>query len=212
MTKGDVAYLRATGPPPPASPAPSSHSREGTITPQMSQMSNVENDWDDRDEIRMRELEEARARATQMEKTMRWWSDCTSNWREKWSKVRNERNKAREENRQLRSKLEAMAKECTTYKRQAEDLKLKNVELQSKLGISLDTAAADTESDKKSDISTSNKTDSEHSKASPRIDSRRKSHPKSDTESDDTGLMDEKVNLVGLKLDEAQKTLIAERG
>lgn len=34
-----------------------------------------------------RELEEARARATQMEKTMRWWSDCTANWREKWSKV-----------------------------------------------------------------------------------------------------------------------------
>nr|XP_035973444.1 coiled-coil domain-containing protein 102A [Halichoerus grypus] len=23
-----------------------------------------------------------------MEKTMRWWSDCTANWREKWSKVR----------------------------------------------------------------------------------------------------------------------------
>lgn len=35
----------------------------------------------------LRELEEARARATQMEKTMRWWSDCTANWREKWSKV-----------------------------------------------------------------------------------------------------------------------------
>jgi hypothetical protein len=36
---------------------------------------------------RQRELEEARARAAQMEKTMRWWSDCTANWREKWSKV-----------------------------------------------------------------------------------------------------------------------------
>jgi len=34
-------------------------------------------------------LEEARARAAQMEKTMRWWSDCTANWREKWSKVKN---------------------------------------------------------------------------------------------------------------------------
>jgi hypothetical protein len=38
---------------------------------------------------RQRELEEARARAAQMEKTMRWWSDCTANWREKWSKVNN---------------------------------------------------------------------------------------------------------------------------
>lgn len=37
---------------------------------------------------RQRELEEARARAAQMEKTMKWWSDCTANWREKWSKVR----------------------------------------------------------------------------------------------------------------------------
>uniref|UniRef100_A0A3B3ZJ60 Myosin tail domain-containing protein n=1 Tax=Periophthalmus magnuspinnatus TaxID=409849 RepID=A0A3B3ZJ60_9GOBI len=42
-------------------------------------------DWESREELRMRELEEARARAAQMEKTMRWWSDCTANWREKWS-------------------------------------------------------------------------------------------------------------------------------
>lgn len=45
-------------------------------------------DWESREELRLRELEEARARAAQMEKTMRWWSDCTANWREKWSKVR----------------------------------------------------------------------------------------------------------------------------
>ncbi|KAM9826420.1 coiled-coil domain-containing protein 102A isoform 5-T10 [Syngnathus typhle] len=43
-------------------------------------------DWESREELRLRELEEARARAAQMEKTMRWWSDCTANWREKWSK------------------------------------------------------------------------------------------------------------------------------
>ncbi|GBO43246.1 hypothetical protein AVEN_251950-1 [Araneus ventricosus] len=59
-------------------------------------------EWDAKEELRMRELEEARARAAQMEKTMRWWSDCTANWREKWSKVRTERNKAREETRVLR--------------------------------------------------------------------------------------------------------------
>ena len=27
-----------------------------------------------------------------MEKTMKWWSDCTANWREKWGKVRNYKN------------------------------------------------------------------------------------------------------------------------
>lgn len=61
-------------------------------------------DWESREELRLRELEEARARAAQMEKTMRWWSDCTANWREKWSKVRAERNRARDEVRQLRQR------------------------------------------------------------------------------------------------------------
>lgn len=75
-------------------------------------------DLDARDELRERELEEARARASQMEKTMRWWSDCTANWREKWGKVRAERNKAREENRQLKLKLEAAVKEVSNLKRE----------------------------------------------------------------------------------------------
>lgn len=39
-----------------------------------------------------RELEETKARAAQMEKTMKWWSECTANWREKWIKVRLYRN------------------------------------------------------------------------------------------------------------------------
>jgi hypothetical protein len=218
MSKGDVSYLRATGPAPPASPAPS---REGSHTP-MSQMSNIDNDWDNRDEIKMRELEEAKARAAQMEKTMRWWSDCTSNWREKWSKVRNERNKAREENRQLRAKLEAMVKECTTSKRQNDELKAKNIELEKKLGISVDSAAGSVENndiDNKHDIdqsdSNSSKTESESLSHihSPVSDVRKKQKQcKSEEESDESGLAEEKVNLAGLKLDEAQKTLIAERG
>uniref|UniRef100_K7G6I6 Coiled-coil domain-containing protein 102A n=1 Tax=Pelodiscus sinensis TaxID=13735 RepID=K7G6I6_PELSI len=74
----------------------------------------LDGDWESREELRLRELEEARARAAQMEKTMRWWSDCTANWREKWSKVRAERNKAREEVRQLRQKLETLTKELTS--------------------------------------------------------------------------------------------------
>uniref|UniRef100_A0A663EJI2 Coiled-coil domain-containing protein 102A n=1 Tax=Aquila chrysaetos chrysaetos TaxID=223781 RepID=A0A663EJI2_AQUCH len=52
-----------------------------------------------------------------MEKTMRWWSDCTANWREKWSKVRAERNRAREEVRQLRHRLEALTKELAGLRR-----------------------------------------------------------------------------------------------
>ncbi|XP_044125915.1 coiled-coil domain-containing protein 102A-like [Bufo gargarizans] len=78
-------------------------------------------DWESREELRQRELEEARARATQMEKTMRWWSDCTANWREKWSKVRAERNKAREEGVQLRGRLEVLSKELSALKRERQE-------------------------------------------------------------------------------------------
>nr|XP_020480434.1 coiled-coil domain-containing protein 102A-like [Monopterus albus] len=79
-------------------------------------------DWESREELRLRELEEARARAAQMEKTMRWWSDCTANWREKWSKVRAERNRARDEVRQLRQRLDTLTKELTSVRRERQEL------------------------------------------------------------------------------------------
>ncbi|CAD5211441.1 unnamed protein product [Bursaphelenchus xylophilus] len=30
-----------------------------------------------------------------MENTMKWWAECTEMWRERWSRVRDERNQAR---------------------------------------------------------------------------------------------------------------------
>ena len=67
----------------------------------------------------VREVEEWRGRAVQMEKTMRfvshlssilklnsitrWWSECAANWRDKWTKARLERNKAVEEAREIKS-------------------------------------------------------------------------------------------------------------
>jgi len=63
-------------------------------------------DWDLCERLRLQELNEARSRAAQMEKTMRWWSGCTASWREKWSVVRNERNRAREEGSSLRVALD----------------------------------------------------------------------------------------------------------
>ncbi|KAM6943267.1 coiled-coil domain-containing protein 102A [Xenentodon cancila] len=83
-------------------------------------------DWESREELRLRELEEARARAAQMEKTMRWWSDCTANWREKWSKVRAERNRARDEIRQLRQRLDTLNKELTGVRRERQELASEN--------------------------------------------------------------------------------------
>ncbi|XP_006000485.1 coiled-coil domain-containing protein 102A isoform X1 [Latimeria chalumnae] len=89
----------------------------------------LDGDWESREELRLRELEEARARAAQMEKTMRWWSDCTANWREKWSKVRAERNKARDEVKQLRQKLDSLTKELTAVKREKQELSNENEQL-----------------------------------------------------------------------------------
>uniref|UniRef100_A0A3B3QNG8 Coiled-coil domain-containing protein 102A n=1 Tax=Paramormyrops kingsleyae TaxID=1676925 RepID=A0A3B3QNG8_9TELE len=86
-------------------------------------------DWEGREELRLRELEEVRARAAQMEKTMRWWSDCTANWREKWSKVRAERNRAREEVRQLRQRLDTLTKELTGVRRERQELAAENEQL-----------------------------------------------------------------------------------
>ncbi|KAG8437259.1 hypothetical protein GDO86_008097 [Hymenochirus boettgeri] len=90
-------------------------------------------DWESREELRLRELEEARARAAQMEKTMRWWSDCTANWREKWSKVRAERNKAREEGVQLRSRLEILSKELGALKRERQEAAIETEQLKKEL-------------------------------------------------------------------------------
>lgn len=90
-------------------------------------------DWESREELRLRELEEARARAAQMEKTMRWWSDCTANWREKWSKVRAERNRARDEVRQLRQRLDTLTKELTGARRERQELASENEQLQLEL-------------------------------------------------------------------------------
>ncbi|XP_050748116.1 coiled-coil domain-containing protein 102B [Gymnogyps californianus] len=83
---------------------------------------NYSSDWEIFEAVKIWELEEVKARAAQMEKTMRWWSDCTANWREKWSKVRGERNKAQEEARQLRIKLDSVVKELSMLKKINQDL------------------------------------------------------------------------------------------
>ncbi|KFV45716.1 Coiled-coil domain-containing protein 102B [Tyto alba] len=83
---------------------------------------NYSSNWEIFEAVKFQELEEVKARAAQMEKTMHWWSDCTANWREKWSKVRGERNKAQEEAKQLRIKLESVVKELSMLKKINQDL------------------------------------------------------------------------------------------
>ncbi|XP_074703895.1 coiled-coil domain-containing protein 102B isoform X2 [Strix aluco] len=91
---------------------------------------NYSSDWEIFEAVKIQELQEVKARAAQMEKTMRWWSDCTANWREKWSKVRGERNKAQEEARQLRIKLDGVVKELSILKKINRDLVNENEHLE----------------------------------------------------------------------------------
>ncbi|XP_050452506.1 coiled-coil domain-containing protein 102A [Cataglyphis hispanica] len=93
----------------------------------------MDSEWESKEALRQRELEEARARAAQMEKTMRWWSDCTANWREKWSKVRNERNTARDEAKALRAKLEIAVKDANNFKHESQELELQNDQLKKEI-------------------------------------------------------------------------------
>ncbi|CAH1123170.1 unnamed protein product [Ceutorhynchus assimilis] len=108
------------------------HARDHDSASVSSRIGDV-SEWEANESLRQRELEEAKGRAAQMEKTMRWWSDCTANWREKWSKVRNERNKAREECKQLRTKLENCLKEASTHKREKEEVELQNDQLKKEI-------------------------------------------------------------------------------
>lgn len=94
-----------------------------------SSMRYTNTDWEAKEALYQRELDEARARATQMEKTMRWWSDCTANWREKWSKVRNERNKARDEAKLLKNKVDTLTKELAIAKTDKNELEQQTIEL-----------------------------------------------------------------------------------
>ncbi|KAK6186410.1 hypothetical protein SNE40_008451 [Patella caerulea] len=174
---GDVSYIRATSanntgslPMAPLSPT---GNREKNSTP-MSNISLADCEFNDRDEMLLRELEEAKSRAAQMEKTMRWWSDCTGNWREKWNKARDERNKAREENRQLRSKLEAVVKELTLQKRDRHDLMAENDRLKQQLEL------RSLEKDGKSSASSSVKEEDLNNGGS----SKEKKSEKDDTEKD----------------------------
>ena len=131
ISKGDVSYIRAT----PTGSLPSMSPPMGRDKNHAPPMMGMDFEVNQREELLMKELEEARIRAGQMEKTMRWWSDCTSNWREKWNKARNERNKAREENRQLRSKIESVVKECSALKREKQEQASENEQLKKRLGI-----------------------------------------------------------------------------
>ena len=128
---GDVEELRlspTTAPSPPSYPPEvvmertSPNANGNLFSPSKSPLSR-------REEALVRELEELRAKAAQMERTMRWWSDCTANWREKWGKVRAERNRLREEVKILYGRNDVLTQELANAKRDLEDYVIENESL-----------------------------------------------------------------------------------
>lgn len=74
-----------------------------------------------------------KTKCAQMEKTMRWWSDCTANWREKWGKVRGEKNKLKEESKILHARNESLTKELNRTKAELEDCLIENQSVRNEL-------------------------------------------------------------------------------
>ncbi|KAM4721092.1 coiled-coil domain-containing protein 102A [Rhinophrynus dorsalis] len=183
-------------------------------------------DWESREELRLRELEEARARAAQMEKTMRWWSDCTANWREKWSKVRAERNKAREEGVQLRSRLEILSKELGALKRERQEATSETEQLRKELerlrGIARVQETSDQDAEepvrdveterltktKEPDLDNNLRPDNwEYQNGGPSRSPRPRHWEDATTNEEDAT----KMTALKLRLDESQKVLLKER-
>lgn len=164
-----------------------------------------DSEWEAKEELRLRELEEARARAAQMEKTMRWWSDCTANWREKWSKVRTERNKAREEARSLRARIDAATKEAAALKREKHELEAEVDQLRREFDYLRTTESGTTT--RVSELLASSSTASSHAEQE-HSDQEASSGLPPQLESDPA---DQQSSLMQLRLDETTKLLIVER-
>ncbi|XP_067881771.1 coiled-coil domain-containing protein 102A-like isoform X3 [Heterodontus francisci] len=91
-------------PPPPALPAP-------PAAPQPEEGG--------RDPVHGRcrqELLEAKALAANLEKTVRWWSDCSARWKEKWGKANLEKVRCRRECQLLRQKVKSLHREVSQLK------------------------------------------------------------------------------------------------
>ncbi|VDP40499.1 unnamed protein product [Soboliphyme baturini] len=68
-----------------------------------------------------------------MEKTMKWWSECTANWRQKWSYVRDERNKYRQEMQRMKTVIESLQTRSFEQELQQKNITSTNKALKQKL-------------------------------------------------------------------------------
>ncbi|XP_078064208.1 coiled-coil domain-containing protein 102A-like [Mustelus asterias] len=67
--------------------------------------------WEPAHEQCRRELQEARSLAANLEKTVRWWSECSARWKDKWAKANLEKVRCRRECQLLRQKVKGLQRE-----------------------------------------------------------------------------------------------------
>lgn len=168
------------------------------------------------------EIKEVQARSAQMEKSMKWWSDCTQTWRNKWTDVRNERNKAREELKLARSQLDDSTKEKLEMEVQIVQLKkeiekvhllmLKHTNLISHKNQEL---KRETTPDLSDGLKTENNEDGLVTTTAAERDGDIASTTVGDnkllSKDDQAELLQQQVAILQLRLEEAQKTIHIER-
>ncbi|CAK8696135.1 unnamed protein product [Clavelina lepadiformis] len=159
------------------------------------------------------ELMNLRVRAEQMEKTLRWWSDCTANWREKWTKVRAERNRAREEAKIVKTELEEAKKELVVLRQQRSLLVEENRGLRGDTPFKDGSASEESssladETSRGLDISSTNKS---YQVGSQRKQGKGNSVSSSSATKIDEDHLSQKIVGLQLRVDESAKTIQAER-
>ncbi|XP_069489816.1 coiled-coil domain-containing protein 102A-like [Ambystoma mexicanum] len=70
-----------------------------------------------------RELAEAKLLATNMEKTVRWWAECASKWKERWTRANAERHRAKKETRALKQQVVDLSQEVHDLREELATLK-----------------------------------------------------------------------------------------
>ncbi|XP_078500209.1 uncharacterized protein LOC144755295 [Lissotriton helveticus] len=70
-----------------------------------------------------RELAEAKLVATNMEKTLHWWAECASKWKERWARANAERHRAKKEARGLKQEVADLTQEVQELRKELEALK-----------------------------------------------------------------------------------------
>ncbi|GCB83617.1 hypothetical protein scyTo_0024155 [Scyliorhinus torazame] len=114
MKRGEAAVSKATQSSRPqaseAPPTPVGQRPSRLLAPAL-QAEGEGDCWEPALERCRRELLEARSLAANLEKTVRWWSECSARWKEKWAKANLEKVRSRRECQLLRQKVKGLQRE-----------------------------------------------------------------------------------------------------